>query len=807
MFANNTNKNDGGAISLWKGPSVLSEPNTSYSALRSTPILQVSTHGNLGTVHLEEVSNPQRMVCNITGCTFMSNKATNTGGAIHSSMLGVLAIRDTEFKRNEAGEGNAIYAELSTTVLFPGCKRYQVLVNPEKSGAATLDNCDSNSMSDVQPHSFDCCTMIENDHNSKKREEGIEKWHKEVFWACLVCAGFAAFTCIATVLTSRRRKETKSRSSRRKPKRPGSAVGMSLSDADSSGAPSRGGSVRRTIGGSISDSHRVDSPWKIDSAKLKIREVIGGGNYGEIFRGFYGKDAVAIKKLVMELDQEDDTKSVMSEAQLLWDLRHPRILVFFGMCKRKTSANTEIYLVMELCVGSLDLYLEDRKKSRKKRRAKEKQKQREAKRGAENDGQRGVLLGSGAKDATGKVSDADPPKVQPTGVKGQLLPVMTECQFWQWMVEIAEGMLYIHSKRVIHRDMKPHNVFVCSDGHVKIGDFGLSRVVHRQTGNTLKQDGRSASVDLTANLGTPSYMAPELLTQALGRDGKRASIHIDGEAADVYAFGIIMNALWTKQAPYVDVLHHFKSVQDLIQQVVRGLRPGMPEHLNCPQALAALIERCWHADPKFRPTFSEVLDMLRSCCYGMDIFESGESNELLHALQRTRKLGHASPAQLPTSSAPKPEQRPSEQRPSEQRLSGSVNGGHAAQAEAQEGIVPHCEQSSEVSCGSGSSSDALASGASAASSAPSAGGEGASGSSATPVKKTPLRTLREFPLADGTDGIDGADGTDGADGDSDRGAKHQQQMKEELRQSYQISGTAGDPASTPQHRSTQSVNW
>jgi len=103
--------------------------------------------------------------------------------------------------------------------------------------------------------------------------------------------------------------------------------------------------------------------------------VIGGGNYGQIFRGFYGKDAVAIKKLVMELDQEDDTKSAMSEAQLLWDLRHPRILVFFGMCKRKTTANTEIYLVMELCVGSLDLYLEDRKKSRKKRRAKEKQKQ------------------------------------------------------------------------------------------------------------------------------------------------------------------------------------------------------------------------------------------------------------------------------------------------------------------------------------------------------------------------------------------------------------------------------------------------
>jgi serine/threonine protein kinase len=81
---------------------------------------------------------------------------------------------------------------------------------------------------------------------------------------------------------------------------------------------------------------------------------------------------------------------------------------------------------------------------------------------------------------------------------------------------------------------------------VKIGDFGLSRVVHRQAGNTLA-GGPLTSANLTANLGTPSYMAPELLTKAISRNGKRASIHIDGEAADVYAFGVIMNAMWTKQ--------------------------------------------------------------------------------------------------------------------------------------------------------------------------------------------------------------------------------------------------------------------
>jgi serine/threonine protein kinase len=70
--------------------------------------------------------------------------------------------------------------------------------------------------------------------------------------------------------------------------------------------------------------------------------------------------------------------------------------------------------------------------------------------------------------------------------------------------------------------------------------------VHKQAGKTLKS-GPLTFENLNANVGSPSYMAPELLTKAMSHNGKRARTHIDGEATDVYAFGVIMNAMWTKQ--------------------------------------------------------------------------------------------------------------------------------------------------------------------------------------------------------------------------------------------------------------------
>ena len=45
----------------------------------------------------------------------------------------------------------------------------------------------------------------------------------------------------------------------------------------------------------------------------------------------------------------------------------------------------------------------------------------------------------------------------------------------RYFVQLADGLGHVHEKKVLHRDLKPENVFVCADGTLKLGDFGISR--------------------------------------------------------------------------------------------------------------------------------------------------------------------------------------------------------------------------------------------------------------------------------------------------------------------------------------------
>lgn len=55
-----------------------------------------------------------------------------------------------------------------------------------------------------------------------------------------------------------------------------------------------------------------------------------------------------------------------------------------------------------------------------------------------------------------------------------------EDRIWKYLVQLVEGLNYIHSKRILHRDMKSQNVFLDRHGNVKIGDFGLGRSLSPQ---------------------------------------------------------------------------------------------------------------------------------------------------------------------------------------------------------------------------------------------------------------------------------------------------------------------------------------
>jgi len=172
---------------------------------------------------------------------------------------------------------------------------------------------------------------------------------------------------------------------------------------------------------------------------------------------------------------------------------------------------------------------------------------------------------------------------------------LSDVQAIALMLQIGEGVKYIHSKGMAHRDLKSGNVLVnLADpsskrkriSSVKITDFGLTK-----TKNT------------TLNQGSTLWMAPEVMQ---GDDPEMHS-KFNPRKADVYSFAIICFEILTGEDPYYDA---GLGILQIKEQVKAGmLRPKLPE--DCPPKLAALIRRCWHPISQERPLFPEICKELR----------------------------------------------------------------------------------------------------------------------------------------------------------------------------------------------------
>jgi tRNA A-37 threonylcarbamoyl transferase component Bud32 len=156
------------------------------------------------------------------------------------------------------------------------------------------------------------------------------------------------------------------------------------------------------------------------------------------------------------------------------------------------------------------------------------------------------------------------------------LPVARACALVR---QAALGLQHAHERGLVHRDVKPHNLLLASDGTVKVLDFGLAAL----TGDGAATGGATSA---GAVMGTPDYMAPE---QA---DDPRAA----GPAADVYALGCTLFHLLTGQAPFPKgtAMQTLLAHQEEAAPSVRRLRPEVLP------ALDAVLRRALAKRPRRR---------------------------------------------------------------------------------------------------------------------------------------------------------------------------------------------------------------
>ncbi len=145
----------------------------------------------------------------------------------------------------------------------------------------------------------------------------------------------------------------------------------------------------------------------------------------------------------------------------------------------------------------------------------------------------------------------------------------------RWTLEILEGLEAAHRAGIVHRDLKPANCFVTASGSVKVGDFGLSRLVERNL--RLTATGRF--------IGSPLYAAPE---QLLGHE-------LDGRA-DIYAAGATLYALLTGEPP-----HTADDLGELIARILsEPATPPRERRAQIPQRLQDVVLRALSKDPAKR---------------------------------------------------------------------------------------------------------------------------------------------------------------------------------------------------------------
>ena len=157
----------------------------------------------------------------------------------------------------------------------------------------------------------------------------------------------------------------------------------------------------------------------------------------------------------------------------------------------------------------------------------------------------------------------------------------TEETIQDWLIQTCQALKYIHSKHIIHRDIKPHNIFLTKKGSIKLGDFGISKRLN----NTLEK--------AKTFVGTAFYLPPEVI------NGKKYSY-----SADIWSLGVTFYQLMTFKPPF-----NGDSLPGLLKKIINEEKYEKISKKYYSKDLIHLIYKMMDFRPSHRPKPNDILNM------------------------------------------------------------------------------------------------------------------------------------------------------------------------------------------------------
>lgn len=156
-------------------------------------------------------------------------------------------------------------------------------------------------------------------------------------------------------------------------------------------------------------------------------------------------------------------------------------------------------------------------------------------------------------------------------------------QYWSedhvlnWFTQICLALKHVHDRKILHRDLKSQNIFLTKNNMIKLGDFGIARVL-----SETKSKAKTV-------VGTPYYLSPEII------QSKPYSFK-----SDIWSLGVLLYEMCALQPPF-----NAQSLHQLARKIIVGQYNDVPNHFS--KNITNLLQGMLCVDPEKRPNINTIL--------------------------------------------------------------------------------------------------------------------------------------------------------------------------------------------------------